>query len=570
MFRTIPEDPKVWMAWTWADFSPYVDELRAARLDAGTVEPWLVGWSRLEETIDEVYNRLYVASSADIADAQVEARYNAFLDEIFPQAMQVSQALKEKLLESGLEPAGMEMSLRKLRAEVDLYREANLPLLTEEQKLNTEFDKILGAQTVEWEGREVTIPQLRPILQDLDRTRRERAWRLGAERQLADREAINAVWQKELALRMQLAENAGRPDYRQYRWQQLLRFDYTPEDCQRFHQAIETVVVPAASRIYARRQQRLGVDSLRPWDLEVDAFLRPPLIAFQDVSVLKQKISAIFHQVDPHFGGYFDQMDRQALLDLENRKNKRPGAYCAYYARTRVPFIFRNAVGIHYDVNTLLHEGGHAFHDFEKSHLPYFPQMSVPAEFAEVASMSMELLSAPYLEAQKGGFYTPEEAARARVEHLETIVLFWPYMAVVDAFQHWVYTHPKQACDPSACDTQWGALWQRFMPGVDWSGLEDAMVTGWHRKHHIHTYPFYYVEYGLAQSGACQVWRNSLDDQGEAVAAYRRALALGGTVPLPRMYETAGARLAFDAGTLQPSVEQIEQTIDRLEAGARG
>jgi oligoendopeptidase F len=259
-------------------------------------------------------------------------------------------------------------------------------------------------------------------------------------------------------------------------------------------------------------------------------------------------------------------MRNEDLLDLENRKNKAPGGYTTHFDVTRRPFVFMNAVGIHDDVQTLLHEGGHAFHYFEASPLRYIQQAHVPMEFAEVASMSMELLASPYLAKDSGGFYSSADARRARVEHLEGNILFWPYMAVVDAFQHWVYENPQDAADPAACDAAWGREWKRFMCVVEWDGLEDEMVTGWQRKLHIFQVPFYYVEYGLAQLGAVQVWRNALQDQNGAVASYRKALSLGGTVTLPQMYQTAGARLAFDAGTLGEAVALMEAKIAELES----
>jgi len=566
MSESIPKDPAVWMKWSWADFEPYARDLQNQNLNSENMENWLTGWSRLAEVLDEMYQRLYVAHSANTADQEIEKRYHAFLDEIYPRAIQNDQVLREKLLASGLEPAGFEIPLRNMRAEADLFREANLPLLTEEQKLNAEYDRIIGAQTVEWEGKETTISQLRPVYQDPNREKRERAWRLSAERQLADRQAINELWQRSLQLRGKLAENTGKSDYRAFRWQQLLRFDYTPDDCLSFHQAIEEAVVPVASRLYEKRCRRLGVKSLRPWDLDVDTEKRPPLKPYRELGELKMGSASIFHRVDGQLGEYFDIMVREKLLDLENRKNKAPGAYCTYFPKTRRPFIFANCVGLHGDVQTLLHEGGHAFHAFEASRLKYYHQMTVPMEFAEVASMGMELLASPYLAVEAGGFYKPEDAGRALVEHLEGAILFWPYMAVVDAFQHWVHTNPQEALNPEACDACWSDLWQRFMPGVDWSGLDDVMETGWHRKVHIHQVPFYYVEYGLAQLGAVQVWRNALNDQAAAVVAYRKALGLGGTRSLPELYQAAGARLAFDAHTLRECVALMEATIDRLEA----
>jgi oligoendopeptidase F len=274
----------------------------------------------------------------------------------------------------------------------------------------------------------------------------------------------------------------------------------------------------------------------------------------------------MFSSVDPQLGRYFLQMETESLLDLENRKGKAPGGFCIDFPLARKPFIFMNAVGLHDDVQTMLHEGGHAFHTFEIAGLPYHPQLEIPMEFAEVASMAMELLAAPYLTRDQGGFYSPEEAARARIEHLENSLLFWPYMAVVDAFQHWVYTQPQLARDPAECDACWSALWDRFMQGIDYSGLDEHKVTGWQRKVHIFQDPFYYIEYGLAQLGAVQVWRNARKDQAGAVAAYRRALSLGGTASLPELFRTAGAHFAFDADTLAEAVQLMVGTIEELES----
>jgi oligoendopeptidase F len=257
-------------------------------------------------------------------------------------------------------------------------------------------------------------------------------------------------------------------------------------------------------------------------------------------------------------------MRQSDMLDSDNRKRKAPGAYCTYYPLRKLPFIFGNAVGLFADVRTMLHESGHAFHNFEIRALPYHQQRRPGLEFSEVASMSMELLASPYLARSAGGFYSEMDARRARTAHLERILVFWPYMAVVDAFQHWVYTRPEQAIDPSCCDAQWLELWQRYLPGVDWSGLEDSASTGWHRKQHIHRAPFYYVEYGVAQLGSVLVWKGALQNQPEAVRRYRQALAMGGTASLPELYAVAGARFAFDAATLGEAVSLLENEVGQL------
>ncbi len=565
MSTTLPSDPAVFMQWDWSQLKPYADDLLGQPLTSDSLESWMSAWSDFNRIITEINSRLLVATTLDTADLAARHHFEAFLTDIFSSSQVANQALKQKLLDSGLQPTGCGIPLRNMRMEAEIYRETNVPLRAEEKKLVNDYEAIIGAQTVQWEGNEVTPTQLQPVYLSRDRRQREQAWKLCMERVLADRQKLNELWVTMLNLRRQIAENAGFTDFRAYRWKELLRFDYTPEDCLQFHQAIEQVVVPAASRIYERRRQRLGLAALRPWDLNVDPLGRDRLKPYNKVAELEETASRIFHRVDIQLGEYFQIMRRKNLLDLENRKGKAPGAFCSSYDMSRLPFIFENAVGLHVDVSTLLHEAGHAFHVFETAHLPYQQQLSVGNEFAEVASMAMELLASPYLASSEGGFYSAQDAARAQVEHLEEAVLFWPYMAVVDAFQHWAYTHPLASTNPENCDRQWAELWQRFMPGVDWSGLDKHMVTGWQRKQHIYEEPFYYVEYGLASLGAFQVWHNALRNQQVAVAAYRRALALGGTLPIPELYRAAGGRFAMDKDILGEVISLAEEQIDRLE-----
>lgn len=547
--------------WGWDRFASYADELIARPIDAQTIDAWLQDWSTLTEIISDIFSRLNVATSQNTADSAAEADFNHFMDEIFPHAMACEQALKDKLLASGLNPRGFEIPLRNYRLDAEIFRAENLPLLGEERKMSLEYDQIIGKQTIEWEGKETTLTQLRPVYQSPDRNLREQAWRKSMNRQLEDREQLNAQWVRFYALRQKIAQNAGLPDFRAYTWKLMHREDYTPENCAEFRQAIEEVVVPAASRIYARRKAQLGVDTLRPWDLNVEPSGLPALKPFATVSELIQKAGTIFHQVDNDLGNYFDSMVRENLLDLANRKNKAPGAFCTSFPIIRRPFVFANAVGIHDDVQTTFHECGHAFHVFESAAVPLAQLLEPPMEFNEVASMGMELLAGPFLDQAHGGFYSPGDAKRAFHEHLEGNILFWPYMAVVDGFQHWAYTHPAEAVIAAECDAAWDELWLRFMPGVNWSGLEEERKTGWHRKLHIFQVPFYYVEYGLAQLGACQVWRNSLQDYKQAVVNYRKALALAGTVSLPQLYQTAGAKFTFKADTLGEVVALMEKEL---------
>ncbi len=559
MFQYLPVDSAGLLAWPWPEIEPYYRDLAERKLTPDNVDQWAADWSRIYSLVDEVYSRLYVATTVDTADPESKRLFDAYLDNVQPRFKQAEQALKEKLLKSGLCPRGFELQLKKMQVEASIYRTENLPLLSQEQKLKSRYSSITGAQTVQWQGQERTVAQLKPVYQDPDRNLRQQAWELTAQRQMADRQTLNDLWREYFDLRRRIAANADLSSFCDYRWRTLHRFDYTPEDCLAFGRAIEEAVVPAAGRIYERRRRKLGLDSLRPWDLSVDPDNRPPLKPFQSVPDLTSRTSQIFGRLDGELASQFDLMAREGLLDLGNRKNKRPGGYCTTFAAAKRPFIFANAVGIHDDVQTLLHESGHAFHAFAAFHLPCVQQTEAPMEFNEVASMAMELLASPHL----GAFYGEEDAKRALAEHLEGLILFWPYMAVVDAFQHWAYANPDDAMNPSACDLAWDSLYRRFMRGVDLAGFEEVVKTGWQRKLHIFIHPFYYVEYGLAQLGAVQIWANSLKDPGGALQAYKQALALGGTRPLPELYRTAGADFAFDAGTLGQAVGMIEQWLEK-------
>lgn len=567
MFENLPKTAQDVMDWSWAQFEPYYTSLQKRDLTAANIDGWMKDWSSITDLLSEVETRLVVATTQDTTNAAAEAAYTRFLDHIRPAWSTAEQSLKEKLLASKLEPGGFEIPLRKMRAEAAIFREANIPLLVQIDKLGLEYDRIAGAQTVEWNGEEKTLAQSYALLESLERADREMLWRRISARHLQDREALNTLWQQLLELRQQIAKNAGFASYREYQWQNFGRFDYTPADCETFHAAIEEAVVPAATRVYQRLQARLGIASVRPWDVSRDNVYpaaHPKLSPFETIDELERKAEAIFHQVDPTLGAYFTTMRRESLLDLDNRKGKAPGGYCTHFAVAKRPFIFMNAVGTEDDVRTLLHEAGHAFHAFEADNLPYTQQKNYPAEFAEVASMSMELLSAPYWSASKGGYYSDSGYRQARRQHLEQNLLFWPFMAVVDAFQHWVYTHVDDAVNPANCDAKWGELWDRFIPGMDWSGLEDAKKTGWQRKLHIFQIPFYYVDYGLAQLGAMQVWRNAVQDQAAAVEHYRKALALGGTANLPGLFSAAGARFGFDTPLVREIVDLAETTLADL------
>jgi len=552
----------------WKEIEPFYQDLQERELTEYSLLSWMDDWSDLRKLVDERYSRLSLATELDTTDGDAEKKFHGFLENIYPTAQSADQGLKEKLLQTGLVPEGMELILKKMRAEADFFCEQNLALMTEESKLGTQYSKILGSQSVEWQGKELTLVQINSALQTADREVREKLWKLISQRQLQDREGINQLWGKFMDVRAELASNAGFTDYRAFRWQQKLRLDYTPRESQEFIQAIKDVAVPAATRVYQRYQTRLGIDQVRPWDLlnNQTTFSLPAIQAFETQEEFISRVGMILKSLDPVLGTYFNTMRENNLLDLMNRKGKGPGGFCTSFATVGLPFIFMNAVGRSTDLRVLFHESGHAFHVFERINLRYHHQWRPGMEFAEVASTAMELLAEPYLAEDRGGFMTAEDAARTRLLNLEEKLLFWPYMAVVVAFQHWVYEHHHEAKNPDACDAKWSELMDQFMPGINWEGFEDVKMTGWHRKLHIHQEPFYYIEYGLASLGAFQIWENAQKDQAKALQDYRQALALGGTVSLPELYAAAGAKLAFDSEPLAEVVSLIEKTLIKLES----
>lgn len=552
----------------WETIQSVVDDLLAAELTPDYIPVWLRRWSDLEAQLSEFSFRAYRAMTEDTTDAEAEKRYLYVVEELAPKLKVASQHLKEKLLAADTSqlPADTATMMRQFRVEAELFREANIPLFTELDLLTNDFNKIMGAMTIEFDGETLTMQQVQKLWSEPDRELRERAWRAYMERFVQDRTAFNELYLKMLPIRRQIARNADKNTFIEYIWQQYGRFDYSPADCYTFHDAIEHEVVPLVRKWNLQRQQELGVESLRPWDLEVDPLNRAALAPFSTADDLEEGGQRIFNQVDPVLGEQFTRM-RDGYLDLGSRQGKAPGGYCGGMFVAKVPYIFMNAVGTHDDVQTLLHEGGHAFHFMESSaNNDLIWNYDGPMEFCEVASMAMELLAAPYLDQDNGGFYTSTDARRARAEHLLATLTFLPYMAVVDAFQHWVYIEAPADVSAAGLDAKWGELWDRFMVGADWSGLEVEKVTGWHRKLHIFTNPLYYIEYGLAELGALQVWRNALNDQAGAVAQYRSALALGNTRSLSGLFEAAGATFAFDRATVGELARLIDTHLEQLRA----
>jgi oligoendopeptidase F len=379
-----------------------------------------------------------------------------------------------------------------------------------------------------------------------------------ANRRLQEFEKFEEIFDKQIKLRQQIAKNAGFDNYRDYAFRRLGRFDYTPEDCAKFHDAVEKEIMPVVRELQAERRKKLKVEKLRPWDLSVDPLNRPPLKPFAQVGEMISRTQNIFNHLDEGLAEGFQRMQNLKLLDLANRKGKAPGGYQSTLAEARVPFIFMNAVGLQRDVETILHEAGHAFHALATRDEDLYAYRGAPIEFCEVASMSMELLGNEFLEE----FYSSADANRARRTHLEGIIGIFPWIATVDAFQHWIYTHPGHT--RAARAVAWLELMDRFGGDVDWSGYDQSRAYLWHRQLHIFLHPFYYIEYGIAQLGALQVWANSKRDKAKALHDYKSSLALGGSKPLPELFKAAGSPFEFSAKTIKPLVELTRSELAKL------
>ncbi len=564
----LPTSPVAFAKATWEDVVPYFDDLVERPLDVSTVDEWLRAWSRLEELVTEAAAHAMIAYTIDTSDPEKEKDHLRFSTEILPKMEERSVELARRLVALGHSTPDLATTLARFRTSIEIFREANIPLFSELEELSARYQRITGSMTVEWDGVERPLPQLQPFLKSPDRAVRERAFRAATQPYMEERGALAGLFDRMFELRQRAARNAGFANYRDYVFPAKFRFDYTPADCERFHEAVERTATPAVARVLEHRRRRLGLEVLRPWDLAVDPFRATPLRPFETVEEFVGTARRVFDRVDPALGGQFQTMIDERLLDLDSRKGKAPGGYCETLHFRGRPFIFMNAVGLVDDVMTLLHEAGHAFHAFASHRQPLIWQRHPGSEAAELASMSMELLASPHL-AQPTGYFTPEDHRRAWLEHLEDVLLSLVHIASVDAFQTWIYTSPDGA-DALARDEAWLRIRSRFERGVDWSGLEAERIARWYRQLHIFMYPFYYIEYGIAQVGALQIWRNSLQDPVGAVARYREALALGAVRSLPELYRTAGARLSFDAGLIGELVQLVEEQIDLIRAQLSG
>lgn len=570
----VPEDID---ATKWDNVRPLFDELADRQVTGkAELEQWLVDRSELEAACSEAQANLYIAMTCDTASDDKRTAYTNFLETVAPKLKPAGFKLDQRQVamaeKFGLVGERYEVLSRDVKADVELFRDENVPIQTEIDKVEQTYTETVGAMTVEFDGEEKTLPQMGVYLQETDRGVREKAWRGIADRRLQDATKINGIYDRLIELRHQMAQNAGHKDFVGYSFAAMHRFDYTPSDCKDFHDAVAKVVVPFKRKLDAQRREKMGVDPLRPWDLAVDPLGRDPLKPFKGGVDMVAKSKAAFEAIDPRLAEMFATLGDGsntngpadgALMDLDSRKGKGPGGYQYMRDRVREPFIFMNAAGLHRDVETMVHEAGHAFHSMMCNDEPLLHYRHSPIEFAEVASMSMELLSMPHWGGPNGFYSDQANHNRAMREQLEGSISMLAWIATIDAFQHFIYGNPEHTHQQRT--EHWLELDERFGSDVSWDGLQRERETQWQRQLHLFSHPFYYIEYGIAQLGSLQLWMRSLDE-GEAVAidAYLHALSLGGSRPLPELFEAAGIKLDFSVETIARLAERVEAELAKL------
>ncbi len=544
--------------------TPYFQELLGRQItNLAEFDRWLLDRSELDAVLEEDLAWRYIRMSINTADTELRAAYTAFVTQIQPELAPLEDQLNQKL--AGLpflqerNDSAHQIYFRSVRTALDLYREENIAI---EAALNEEaqqYGAISAAQTVEHNGETLTMQQAALLLKEQDETLRKNIFDKMAEVRRKDRATLDALYTSLIEKRQQLAANAGFSNYRDYKFVAMGRFDYTKADCFAFHEAIKTHIVPLVKEIQAQRLQKLDKTQFKPWDLDVDPEGKPALKPFKDGSEMLQGTIAMFERIDPYFGDCLRVMDELGHLDLDSKTGKAPGGYNYPLYEIGVPFIFMNAVGTQRDLETMVHEGGHAIHSFLSRDLPLTAFKNLPSEVAELASMSMELLSMP----QWSEFYNQTDHVRAMREQIEGTLKVLPWIAQIDAFQHWIYENPTHSLTDRAA--HWKQLATDFGTGLtDWTGYEDLVESAWQRQLHLFEVPFYYIEYGIAQLGALGVWKNSLENYPSAIENYKKALALGYTEPMTKIYETAGVPFDFSSERLQTLADFIQNELKKM------
>jgi len=550
----------------WAGLEPYFENLQNRRLDAAeALQQWLADLSELESAIGEDACWRQIKMTCDTTDNALEEAFTFFVTEIEPKIKPYAFAINKKLLVS---PFKNELDekiyfpyLRNVANSVALFREENIALQSEINVLAQQYGAISGAMSVAIEGKEMTLQQAAKLLHSSDRSLRKSVFEKVVDRRLQDKNTLNDLFEKLLDLRHKVALNAGFDNYRDYKFQELGRFDYTPEDCFAFHEAVKEHIVPLQRELLEHRRKELGIEQLRPYDVDAEPIGREPLQPFANGDEMLDKSIAVFTKLRPFFGECLSKMKEMGRLDLDSRMGKAPGGYNCPLPETGVPFIFMNAAGTVNDLITMMHEGGHAVHSFLSHDLPLSAMKEYPMEIAELASMSMELFT---LEYWQDFFATKEECIRAQWEEMERVIDVLPWIATIDKFQHWLYTHPGH----SIADREkvWKAIQEEFSTGtVDWSEFQEYQYSFWQKQLHLFEVPFYYIEYGIAQLGAIAMWRQYKHNKEQALDNYMASLSAGYTKTLKDLYAIAGIRFDFSPAYIKELSEFVHNEMQQLK-----
>ena len=563
----VPEDLE---ATSWDSLEPLINDLLERELSCSScLEGLIADSSELAEHVSEAGALLYIGMTCDTESEEKKGAFLDFVSNVRPKLSEHSDAINRRLVEHpAVEdlPERYDLMLKGIRNDVEIFRKENIPLGVRQTELVTESQAINGAMTVEFDGEERTFSQMSGYLEANDRSLREAAWTAMTSRRMEDHERMSEIFDELVSIRHEMAQNAGFDSYTEFMFKAMHRFDYTVDDCLEFHESVESVCMPILAQINRERSELLGVGELRPWDVNEkggsgpDVHGRDPLRPFETVDEMVAKLSELFHEISKDLGGMFDKLVEMDTLDLETRKGKAPGGYQYYLEKSRVPFIFMNAAGLQGDLETMIHEAGHAFHSLYCGHLELIDERDYPIEFAEVASMSMELLTQPWWDK----FYDSEEADRARRTHLEGVVFLLPWIATIDSFQHWVYANPRHSREERA--EVWLSIRDRFGSAMDWTGHGDFREVSWQQQGHLYGAPFYYIEYGIAQLGSLQLWKTQMADPQKALDDYANAMSLGNTKSLPELFSAADLKLGFDEGHFQSLMDTVESSLSELPA----
>ena len=555
----------------WESLHPFLINLDEREINSSSdLKQWLKDASELEAVISEDACWRQIKMTCDTENKELEESFNYFMMEIQPKVQPYSDKLNKKLVENPftkeLDADNYFTYLRNVKKNIELFREVNIPINAELNVMQQQFGTISGKMTVEVNGQEYTLQQAAKFLEDEDRSVREEVYHKINKRRLEDKEALNKLFTTLLQKRHQVAVNTDFENYRDFRFKELGRFDYSKEDCFQFHEAVKLHVMPLVNQIYEAKKKKLGLDTLRPWDVEAEPAGIQPLRPFKTGEELTEKTIACFDELSTgpdgksFFGDCLRKMKELGHLDLESRKGKAPGGYNCPLAESGAPFIFMNAAGQLDDVTTMVHEGGHAIHSFLAHELELTGFKEYPTEIAEVASMAMELFS---MDKWNVFFDSPEELKRAKEQQLERVITIFPWIATIDKFQHWIYENPNHTEEERSA--QWMIIAEEFSsPVIDFSGLEEYRRYGWQRQLHLYEVPFYYIEYGIAQLGAIGLWQQYKQDPEKAMNNYITALQLGGTKTLPELFKAAGLQFDLSPEHIKQLMKFVKSELESL------